>query len=118
MFCQNCGAEMQGKFCGKCGWTAQPQVEVVQHIQTSGKKEKKKDSVLSIVSCVLTFVSSFIFPMLSIGGIICGLIDLCMNDKSKRHLGSWFGIILGVLVIVAYEAWLKDIARNPMQLFR
>lgn len=114
MFCQNCGNEMDGMVCSNCGWTPKP----VQQNYSSGRKVKKKDSVLSIVSCVLTFVSGFVIPLLSVGGIVCGLIDLCINDKSKRHLGSWFGVIFGACIMIFYLWYLQDLMKNPMKIFR
>lgn len=58
------------------------------------KTQSKKDSALSIWAAILSFFTCTCF----IGGIL-GLIDLCMNDKTKRHLGSWFAIVFCCLWI-------------------
>lgn len=100
MKCSNCGAEItDGNFCKNCGAKVNEEQVPVEKEQ---KPIKRKDSVLSIVSCVLTGVSIFAFNWIAIGGLVCGLIDLCMNDKTKRHLGSWFGVIAGVIVLIVY----------------
>lgn len=56
------------------------------------KTQPKKDSALSIWAAILAFFTCTCF----IGGIL-GIIDLCMNDKEKRHIGSWFAIAFCVL---------------------
>lgn len=56
-------------------------------------KNQKKESTLSIVACVLAFFTvTFFF------GLICGMIDLCMNDKNYSHKGSWFAVIFGIII--------------------
>lgn len=106
MFCKNCGAEItDGKFCQKCG------AEITQEDKETVEVEqvkRKKDSTLSVVSCALTFISLIIFPWLSIGGIICGIVDVCQKDKTKRHLGSWFGIIAGFIILLFYVVRLEN----------
>lgn len=68
-----------------------------RYIEYSGvtdKNEKKKDSTLSIIALVLSlFVITF--PI----ALILALIDLCMNDKTKQHTGSWFTLIVSVVII-------------------
>ena len=68
-----------------------------RYIEYSGvtdKNEKKKDSTLSIIALVLSlfFIT---FPI----ALILALIDLCMNDKTKQHTGSWFTLIISVVII-------------------
>lgn len=58
-------------------------------------KKAKKDSVLSIWAAILAF-----FTCTCVIGGILGIIDLCINDKTKRHIGSWFAIIFSVLFII------------------
>lgn len=58
--------------------------------------EIKKESTLSTVACVLS-----IFVFTSFVGAILGIIDICINDKSKRHVGSWFAIIVFVIVLIS-----------------
>lgn len=61
-------------------------------ILISQTTQKKKDSVLSIVAAVFSLFTITFFI-----GIIIGLIDLGINDKNKRHLGSWFAVIWGII---------------------
>lgn len=56
--------------------------------ETTLKTQPKKDSALSIWAAILAFFTCTCF----IGGIL-GIIDLCINDKTKRHLGSWFALV-------------------------
>lgn len=105
MFCQNCGKEMDGNFCSNCGWNPHIQEE------RSAKHSNTVDSVLSIVSCALTGVSIFFLPILSVGGIVCGLVDLCISDRSKKHIGSWFGLIMGIIVMIFYVSRLENMLR-------
>lgn len=66
---------------------------------------KKRDSTLSIISCVFVGVGAIIpLPVivsfvLILAGVIVGLIDLCINNKSERHIGAWFALIFGVLSV-------------------
>ena len=67
---------------------------------------KKKDSVMSIVACVMAGVSCLLpppaiisFPLI-LAGLIVGLIDLCKYTKNERHIGSWFAMIFGVLALI------------------
>lgn len=112
MFCQNCGNEIEGNFCSNCGWSPHRQEE------RPAKRSNTVDSVLSIVSCALTGVSIFFMPILSVGGIVCGLVDLCISDRSKKHIGSWFGLIMGIIVMIVYITYINDIIHNPLKLFR
>ena len=71
------------------------------------KNKKKKDSVLSIVAAVLGFFNITCF----VGGII-GIVDLAINNKEKRHLGSWFAIIMCALWIIVSTA--NNDTSNPI----
>ncbi|MDB6458151.1 hypothetical protein PND29_15140 [Blautia wexlerae] len=58
------------------------------------RKEKKKDSTLSVISCILTGVA-FILPMpilisfpLALAGAIVGLVDLGTKKEEYRHIGA------------------------------
>lgn len=71
-----------------------------------GKKEKKKDSALSVVSCVLVGVA-FVLPLpiilsfpLALAGAIVGLVDIGTKKEEYRHIGSWFGIIVGIIEVI------------------
>lgn len=55
-------------------------------------RKKKKDSVLSIIAAVFSLFTVTFFI-----GIIIGLIDVGINNKEYRHLGSWFAVIYGVI---------------------
>lgn len=59
------------------------------------KTQPKKDSVLSIWAAILAFFTCTCF----IGGIL-GIIDLCINDKTKRHLGSWFALVFCAIYLI------------------
>ena len=65
------------------------------------KKEKKKDSYLSIAAAI-TALFIFTIPI----GFILAIVDLIKSkgDKSQRHLGSYFAIVSFVLfLIVAFS---------------
>ena len=111
MFCKNCGAEIvDGNFCKNCG--AKVSEEPTPIVETRPVEENPKakvDSVLSVISCILTFIGLFFFGGLAVGGIVCGVVDLCMKDTKKRHLGSWFGVIVGFIVLIVYFIRLESI---------
>ena len=65
------------------------------------KGEKKKDSTLSVISCILAGVA-FILPLpiilsfpLALAGAIVGLVDIGTKKEEYRHIASWFVIIVG-----------------------
>lgn len=69
---------------------------------------KTGDSVLSIIACVFSGVA-FIMPLPVIVsvpmffiGFILALIDLGINEKTKRHLGSNVAIILSILGFIVF----------------
>ena len=125
MFCTKCGSEIMdgASFCSKCGYRVgatataqtQPQYKKCSNCGTvlpfdapfctgcggSFYGQRKKDSTLSILSCVFAGISFFAFGGLALIALILGLADVGINDKTKRHIGSIFGIILGVI----YVAW-------------
>ena len=114
MYCKNCGTQIpdDSQFCNSCGanqWLANQWLDIstvnCEENQTSPsknqkrhgrKKDKKKDSTLSVVAIVLC-----LFTITFIPGIICALIDLTLNDKEKDHGYSWLAIILGVIIAIA-----------------
>lgn len=66
----------------------------IRHTNNVG--EKKKDSTLSIWAIVLS-----LFGCTAPIAFILALVDLCMNNKSKRHIGSWFALIVcGLLFLI------------------
>lgn len=71
-----------------------------------GNREKKKDSTLSVISCILAGVA-FILPLpiilsfpLALAGAIVGLVDIGTKKEEYRHIGAWFGIIAGVIEVI------------------
>lgn len=66
--------------------------------------QKKTNSILSVLSIVFTGVPMIMYmpiivsvPMAFIGFILA-LVDLGIGDKSKKHIGSYFGIIFAILI--------------------
>lgn len=59
------------------------------------KKQPKSNSALSVWALILSLLGCT-----SIIGGILGIIDLCINDKNKKHIGSWFAIIFSALFIL------------------
>ncbi len=75
-------------------------------VQPAYKKAKKSHSTLSCVACAFAGVA-MIFPLIKIlgfflafVGMILGIIDLCIYDKNKRHLGSWFSLVVFFIYII------------------
>ena len=60
---------------------------------TNNANEKKKDSALSIWSLILSF-----FGCTAPIAFILALVDLCKNDKNKRHSGS----VIAIIIIIAW----------------
>ena len=66
----------------------------------NNKKGKKKDSTLSILAAIFS-----IFTFTIIIGVILAIIDLCINDKEKKHTGSWFSLIFfGLFLLVSFAS--------------
>lgn len=114
--CPSCGCSFDGNKCPNCGCylvsdndenekSGINQLVKLGNVKKVEKQKKKKDSILSIVSCVLVGVSGIIpLPVivsfsLILAGIIVALIDLCKNNKSERHIGAWFALIFGLMAI-------------------
>ncbi|MDE6024798.1 MAG: hypothetical protein K2G45_05025 [Lachnospiraceae bacterium] len=58
------------------------------------------NSILSVLACVLA-----LFTILSPVAFVLALVDLGINDKSKKHTGSWFAIVyplilMGIVIVV------------------
>lgn len=77
---------------------------------TNNVSKKKKDSTLSIWAIVLS-----LFVCTCPVAFILALVDLCMNDKSKRHIGSWFTIIICciALFVGVFGGSASDYTENP-----
>lgn len=111
--CTECGKEISDKAltCPNCGCPCVPSQPVSGKAQRalvsdSSKPIKKKDSSLSVIACVFSGIAIlcplpiFLSLILTLAGLILGLIDLCINNKNERHLGSGFAIIVGIISIV------------------
>lgn len=53
------------------------------------ERRPKKNSTLSIWACVLA-----LFGCTSFIAFILALVDLCKNEKDKKHIGSWFAVVV------------------------
>lgn len=108
--CTECGREVSDKAtsCPHCGCpvsivsvpvtpskpvNSKPMEQVNNQIQQNNTK--KKDSVLSIIAAAFA-----LFTITCFVGLIIGIIDLCINDKNKRHVGSWFAVIWFVIFVI------------------
>ena len=59
------------------------------------KPLKKKDGILSILAAVFGFITCTFWL-----GFIFAIIDLCTDkNKERKHLGSWFAIVMSLLWI-------------------
>lgn len=111
--CGRCGTIIKDtdKFCNNCGvpiMLPQNQVQNMQQYQVQNQQQiKKTESALSAVACVFGLIA--VIDILFIGifwyllgpvSFILGLIDLCMNNKSKKHGGSIFGVVLGIIMVL------------------
>lgn len=108
MKCEKCGNELrlgneqvgldqqnnpiihQFAYCDNCriktDMTLQQQKYI--NVEKSEKPPAKKDSVLSIAALVFSLFGCF-----AIVGFIMAIIDLCINDKKTRHIGSWVALV-------------------------
>lgn len=104
MKCANCKREMREgleqvgigannqPIVHKFGYCDYCKIKTDIDLVNSYQEPKKKDSVLSIIAVILA-----LFTCTAVFGGIIGVIDLIINDKTKRHLGSWFAIIFSVI---------------------
>ena len=118
IICQECGKEFSDKApaCPNCGCPVfynqcfqeqqyynqqnlnyQPVYQqdpnfYIQQMNTQQYNLQKKDSVLSVIAAAFS-----LFMITSFVGFILAMIDLCQNDKSTRHLGSYFSIIFFII---------------------
>lgn len=60
-------------------------------------KEPKKNSTLSVWACALS-----LFGCTSLIALILAVVDLCKNDKTKKHIGSWFALIMCTLYLIVF----------------
>lgn len=85
VYCDNCRI--------KTDMTLQQQKYI--NVEKSEKQPAKKDSVLSIAALVFSLFGCF-----SIVGFIMAIIDLCINDKKTRHIGSWVALVFCCIWLV------------------
>lgn len=71
-----------------------------------------QQSSLGTVSFVLSLVSFFTVPVLSIPGIICGIVALAKKDNKKGLAIA--GLVIGILSVIIYSAVLLFIFRRVM----
>lgn len=129
MKCERCGNELrlgneqvgfdenknpvihQFAYCDNCRmkWDLSLQQQNYSNAQVENKPQKKKDSVLSILSCIFA-----LFGCTCIVAVILAIIDLSINDKTKKHTGSWFAIVVaGIwLLIGVYNFSTADIRNS------
>jgi len=103
MKCSNCGTEVNGSnFCPNCGnRVVNNQSEQKKYKNVIKNEGKKKDSPLSIVTVLISFLgflsvnfaNAGIFALLLPAGFIIAIIDLAINSKIYRHLGSWVALV-------------------------
>lgn len=84
----------------------------IQYTGITPKNAKKKDSVLSILATIFSLL-----VCTSPIAFVLALVDLCMNDKNKRHIGSWFAIIIscGLVLIGFFGSSVSDYAEKSSQ---
>lgn len=100
MKCRKCGGELRIEeefvgvgdskysttigYCDKCH----------QRYDLSKEKAENNHSPLSIASLVLTLLTCTM-PI----GFIIGLVDIIKNDRTKKHIASWFSVCIGGIMI-------------------
>lgn len=111
-FCSNCGAEVTGKFCAKCGKPVaqQPAYRAPQNSaqyasQSSASKISDGDpskngvAVAGFVLSLMSFIfSALIVPIIT---AVIGLILSVNGRKSEKKKLATAGVVLGVLAIIA-----------------
>ena len=75
-------------YCDNCRIKYDLDYTQIEKTSNASKKEEKKYSTLSVWALVLS-----LFGITSFIAFILALVDLCQNDKSKKHAGSWFALI-------------------------
>ena len=138
MKCQKCGNELrlgneqvgvdqnqnlvihQFAYCDSCRmkWDLSMQQQSYSNATNdtkieNNKKETKKESVLSLISCIIAsviFIPSAVcisiphilaLPLF-LTSLILSLIDLGMNNKDKKHVGSILGLIFSIIYFIMF----------------
>ena len=116
MFCKNCGKQIDddSSFCPNCGLatgkssntntqtTQYTQNEPVVKAERNLKETKKKDSILSVVAAVFALLGWISYALFAYIGLIIAIVDLALAPKENpkcRHLGSYFAIVIVIIVI-------------------
>lgn len=102
--CTECGKEISEKAasCPGCGCPINANEEIAPNV----KDKKKKETSMCQAGLVFVVISFFIFPFLSIIGIIlCGL-DILFGGKNAKKSSSVVGVIAG---IIALSIWVERV---------
>ncbi len=104
VYCNECGKEVSDKAsnCPNCGnpinvapIQSQPQYQQQQQPQKPIKPAKKPESALGNVAIILSLLGC-LAPI----GFILAIIDLCINNKTKRHETAWGALIICIIWLV------------------
>ena len=115
MKCERCGNELrlgneqvgfdqqknpvihQFAYCDNCRmkWDLSMQQQAYSNVQNDSRPPAKKDSVLSILAIIFSLFGCLFFV-----GLIIAIIDLCINDKKTRHIGSWVALVFSIIWII------------------
>lgn len=97
-------------FCGNCGAPV-GSVVTVQSNAAAANNAQAQQSSLGTVSFVLSLIS-FFTPVLSIPGIICGIVALAKKDNKKGLAIA--SLVIGILSVIVYSVLLLFIFRRVM----
>jgi len=113
MYCGNCGAEVNGTFCPRCGarqdtgYAAPPQMYHVQPVKTDAKKKQAL-----VISLIVSLLATFLLGLI-VGGIVMVIIVvLYALTKTERDedpilyalIGGVFGVMFGAVLTVLFLA--------------
>lgn len=125
MYCVKCGTEVSffyqemgvdannqkiyAKFqsCRTCNILTQVPLDYGVQQNTQPQEQVKKESTLSIIAssfCIVALIIPLpivLLFLINLTYVILAIIDISMNDKTKKHSGSWVSLILGIIVIIA-----------------